>query len=154
MMATATTRVDIAITMRPSPADVWTPFALVWKILAILLCVATAFLLFTPDVNEALPRLTKFAKVLKPLFQHSFLTHTGVFALVAALAWMGWGKEAPKNVGICLIILAVGLEVGQIWVPNRSAGVSDLSANLLGVGIGVALIFATRQSWARLFGRM
>jgi len=63
----------------------------------------------------------------------------------------------PRGMGLILIALTVSLvgivsEVGQVWVPERSAQLKDVALNVLGGLSGCATWGIISMVWRRLFG--
>lgn len=54
----------------------------------------------------------------------------------------------PRLVASALVLVAVGLEFGQLFVPHRDAGIPDAVAKATGaiVGVGVGTFIRTRTS--------
>ena len=73
-----------------------------------------------------------------------FLMHTGV-AGALLLAW-----PPRRGVALAILMLAVGLEFGQIAVTGRIFDVADMAANLLGAGTGAAIAAALRHYLRRI----
>ena len=61
---------------------------------------------------------------------HLVMQGTLGFALVR-----GW-PGSPGRIACALVILVVGLELGQLWVPGREFSTADLLSNALGAGLG------------------
>lgn len=60
--------------------------------------------------------------------------HISAFAVVTITALLMW-ERSLKLFG-ALALLAIGLEVVQIFLPNRDAYVSDAAASLTGIFLG------------------
>lgn len=57
---------------------------------------------------------------------------------IAGALWMAWPTRKPWVIA-ATVLLAVGLEVGQLWVPGRVFSFGDLRANLAGAALGMVL---------------
>lgn len=60
--------------------------------------------------------------------------HMAAFAILTITALLIW-KRSLKLLG-ALVLAAIGLEVAQIFLPNRDAYVSDAAASMTGLFIG------------------
>jgi len=125
----------------------------VWRGLAVLVFGALVLLLFTPDIGQVLTKGPEVFGLIAFGLQNEFLAHLGLFAGLTVVVWLGWGHSPLIRVVVSLIGLAVMFELGQIWVPNRSAHISDLLANLLGLSCGIAVIAALKSLGTLLSSR-
>lgn len=78
------------------------------------------------------------------------VAHVAIFAILVLL-WMRALTQAwlspPRAVLLCVavgVVLAVGTEWAQYWVPGRWPGMGDIARNLLGLALGLAL-----STWRR-----
>lgn len=67
------------------------------------------------------------------------LYHGSGFAVLAVLAGAGWGLRA--RVISIIVLLAIGLELLQIFSHGRGIFLSDMVANLFGAGLGLLLVW-------------
>lgn len=68
------------------------------------------------------------------------LQHTLAYAVLAIAGIVGFpDRRGLLGVGIGLIALGAGLEFAQALTPNRMASVNDGLANVIGVGLGLAV---------------
>jgi VanZ family protein len=59
-----------------------------------------------------------------------------VLAFLPFLAFRGWAALCAAS---SMIVLGAALELGQSFVPGRSASLADIAANTAGVLMGIAL---------------
>jgi VanZ family protein len=74
------------------------------------------------------------------------------FAAYAALAFLPAAYERPKLLmvaGLCLVILGILLEFGQMRSAGRSFEISDMIADAAGVVAGAACGLAVYWNWRR-----
>lgn len=65
--------------------------------------------------------------------------HLGLFALLGSLAArLWWGLGFFKSATLWLVMLAVGTECLQHFIPGRGASVADLLADVAGLALGAA----------------
>lgn len=60
-------------------------------------------------------------------------------ALAGGVAFPGRSVWVVVGLGLGLVALGIGLEVGQAFVPGRYASMGDAAANTLGVVIGLTV---------------
>jgi hypothetical protein len=70
------------------------------------------------------------------------VAHAGIHLGVAATAALAW---APPLAAALAASAALGLEAGQLAVPNRRFDWLDLGANLLGAAAGLGLVRLGRR---------
>jgi VanZ family protein len=70
------------------------------------------------------------------------LERFGAYFVLGAL--FAYAYARPRLVAVSLAIVAVGLELGQLFVPGRDAGVPDAIAKALGAIAGVAVVAAAQ----------
>jgi VanZ family protein len=70
------------------------------------------------------------------------LAHVSVYATIAILVWVGAGGGPHRAGAVALFVLSIGLldEMHQAGIPGRSADLSDLVADALGIGIAFYLL--------------
>ena len=76
------------------------------------------------------------------------LAHVSVYGTIAILVWIGSGGRAfevgraHRAGAVALFVLAIGLldELHQIGIPGRSADVSDLVADAIGICVAFYLL--------------
>ena len=81
------------------------------------------------------------------------IAHLIAFGSVGFAALLGstqWSKGVPLVVSF---VLAMILEWLQSYVPGREYSVYDWTANLVGLGLGIAVAFGARAMAARLVAR-
>ena len=78
------------------------------------------------------------------------LTHVALFGLVGFAMAVLWPRARWWQIALPLLILAVGSELLQSWVPGREPKISDVIDDLVGAAIGCALALPIRW-WARRF---
>lgn len=68
------------------------------------------------------------------------LAHVTAYGTIALLVWCGSGGRAPG--ATAALVLAIGLldELHQAGIPGRSADVSDLVADAIGIGLAFYLL--------------
>lgn len=114
---------------RPRAVVVAVVVALGWSV---LLCV---LLLMPGGPSEAPGLLAKLPRGIDKV------VHLALFAIEAALldrafVMLGWARSL-RTATIVAVLLAIGTEWGQSWVPRRGTDVFDLVANLGGVALAV-----------------
>lgn len=68
------------------------------------------------------------------------VVHGLIFASLAASAAWGWLQRAVRwRLLVGLVVLALGTEGLQYFIPQRAPGWADLAANLAGIALGYAL---------------
>jgi len=70
----------------------------------------------------------------KPIPISSFLAHLVMFLFFAVVSFAGWA-DAASRLAVIMVLLAVGLEVVQVFLPDRTFSMLDLAGNLIGVGL-------------------
>lgn len=71
--------------------------------------------------------------------------HLGAFAVLAFCAERGFGRQAWRRWAPALLGFGIFIELVQSQVPGRSAEVSDVLADAVGIGLGVLLAAAWRR---------
>ncbi|TGD96290.1 hypothetical protein [Methylobacterium nonmethylotrophicum] len=66
------------------------------------------------------------------------LEHLVAYAGTAGLLALGCPRVPAWRIGLGLAILAGILEIGQVWVPGRTAQVIDVAASAGGAFLGLA----------------
>ena len=74
------------------------------------------------------------------------LEHVAAYWVAGALAARSVPDPYRRWVGLGLILLAGILEIGQIWIPGRTAQVVDFAAGSAGALVGIAFDQAIRGS--------
>jgi hypothetical protein len=77
------------------------------------------------------------------------LEHAVAYALTALVAGIAWRGVLGWRGPVAFTILAGLLEVAQIFVPGRSAGVDNWAASTCGAVIGIAVASALRARFGR-----
>jgi len=79
------------------------------------------------------------------------LAHVSVYGTIAILLWIGAGNGPHRPGAVALFVLAIGLldELHQAGIPGRSADVSDLVADAVGIGIAFYLLRSRKASAAQ-----
>lgn len=103
------------------------------KVLALVLAVATVFLSL---LNGPLLYIRFF-------FEHDFFTHVVAFSALGFVVLGAW--SAGWRTVALLFLFGVGIEVAQLLTPTRQFGLLDMTANLVGIGIGLLLIRVVRM---------
>lgn len=84
--------------------------------------------------------------------------HVVAYAGTALLLGLGFFRVPARHLGLALVVLGGVLEIGQIWVPGRTAQAIDFAASVGGAlsGLAVARALAGRRDaagqGARRFG--
>lgn len=74
------------------------------------------------------------------------LEHVAAYVLASAAAALGYGpRRGYAQIGAAYCVYAGLLELGQIVVPGRHAGIDDFAASSIGSLLGVSLIWL----WAK-----
>lgn len=119
---------------RASPGPVGVAGAVVVAVgWTVLVCVALLMPGGSPEAAGLLKTLPRGADK---------VAHLILFAIEAALldrafAALGWARSL-RTAAIVSVLLAVGTELGQSWVPRRGTDVFDLLANLGGVALAAS----------------
>ena len=122
-----------------------------WGIIVLVLWIAVLLSLLFAPINE---------KIVHPFlgFKHwDKVAHFGLFFITGFIAFIGarflrrfWARMC-FGITFCLF-LAVGSELAQSLVPSRDTSLYDLLADMLGLGIALALCaFFHRTRAFRLF---
>jgi hypothetical protein len=74
----------------------------------------------------------------RPGFGHPQLERFAAYFCLGGLLVAGYPKRWPST-AVFVSVLAIGLELGQLFVPGRDAGVRDAVAKVLG-GLAGALL--------------
>jgi hypothetical protein len=77
------------------------------------------------------------------------LEHATAYALAAVVAGLAWRASLGWRGPLAFSILAGLLEVAQIFVPGRSAGIDNWAASTCGAVIGIAVAATLRARLAR-----
>ncbi len=83
-----------------------------------------------------------------PMSLGDVVLHTGLMALVAGLGVLGFVNQAGA-IALALILIGVGTEFGQLYVPGREFHWSDMAANLAGIALG----YGAGRVAVRILGR-
>jgi VanZ family protein len=71
--------------------------------------------------------------------------HFIAYGGLAGLAVLLFGDDRRRFAALAVVLIAaLGYEIGQLWVPNRSFGWDDLAANAFGFTLGT-----TVGNWVR-----
>ncbi len=75
------------------------------------------------------------------------INHAVAFAVLGAVAMVGYGRAAWVRVVLWLLGFGIAIEIAQTQVPGRSAEAADLLADGVGIaiGLGIARILTARQ---------
>ncbi len=79
------------------------------------------------------------------------LERFGAYFVLGAL--FVWAYGHPRLIASLLVVVAVGLELSQLIVPGRDAGVPDAIAKSLGAIAGAVLVAAGRSALVRRAAR-
>ena len=79
---------------------------------------------------------------IRPIF--SALSHVVMHFFLASFFLIGWSEQSRPTV-IGLAIVAIGTELLQVIVPNRTVELLDLVGNLAGLGLGYAFFASLRR---------
>jgi VanZ family protein len=85
---------------------------------------------------------------LRPQLGHPQLERFAAYLALGVIFSLAYPRR-PTWVAVGLVLGAVGLEVGQHFVPHRDPGVPDAIAKALGAVVGVLLIRVLRLPEAR-----
>jgi hypothetical protein len=73
---------------------------------------------------------------LRPQFGHPEVERFSAYVVVAA-AWVVAYPRHWRWVALGLVAAAIGLEVGQLFIPGRDGGLADAGAKVAGVFAGL-----------------
>ena len=93
--------------------------------------------------------------VAAPLYRGLLASHLGPFAILAVIGVVASRKGQVWRVMVGMAVIAVGIEVAQLWVPGRACELVDLRDDGLGMAIGwtvVQLCELARRRWVHRFG--
>ena len=99
-----------------------------------------------PSTSPAPPREELIVGLMKDGVEQAHgIGHFTLFSLLAwltALSWIGIPPTLKRAATVCsgLIVFAAATEILQFIPPDRSAGLSDLSIDLIGMAIAVGVI--------------
>ncbi len=82
------------------------------------------------------------------------LLHFGAYTVLAFIPTLGFSLPVGLSLAALMVVLGVGLEFAQRFVPGRSFEVADMVANACGVLVGVALALAVRKVRAARRGQL
>jgi VanZ family protein len=72
------------------------------------------------------------------------VAHFGMYGILGVLAAFGWVRNGRAPAAFLVILLAIGVgvadELHQRTIPERSAEIADLIADIAGVCIGFAAV--------------
>ncbi|WP_240098611.1 VanZ family protein [Thermomonas flagellata] len=77
------------------------------------------------------------------------LFHLLLFALLGAVAALALPAWRARRIALALLLIGIGTEVAQIWIPGRDPRVSDVLIDLLAGLAGWAVPAALRALWVR-----
>ena len=76
------------------------------------------------------------------------LYHCAAYGWLAVLPMMGFTlRRFALPAALSMIILGILLEIGQYYIPGRTFSLLDITANSLGVGLGIYLGNDLRNRW-------
>ena len=79
------------------------------------------------------------------------LIHFGVYGLLALLPTLAFrGRNARWTAYAVAFLLAVGIEIAQGYIPNRTASIHDVISSAFGMGAGVPAALVLLRRWERL----
>jgi VanZ family protein len=118
-----------------------------WRCLAILSLILLVSMLLMPgnvlaNVLDSLKGLLRLESGMPEpgILPADKLVHIVLFALSTCLSCRAWsGKTARWTIVAGMSALAVITELGQIIIPGRSGELGDVTADLIGVLVGVLL---------------
>ncbi len=105
-----------------------------WRVLFTLSLILIIWLAFT---SEPYPM---------PSAPSDKLNHLIAFAELALLARLGWPSVRAAVLVLALLVFGLGLELGQALTPWRQFSLLDLSADALGLAVGLALAHLLQRS--------
>jgi len=83
-----------------------------------------------------------------PYSSGDLVLHVGLMALVAGLGVLGFVNQG-RVIAMGLVVIGIGTEFGQLYVPGREFHWSDMAANLAGIALG----YGAGRVAVRLLGR-
>lgn len=107
------------------------PAVKLWRLAALVLAVAILYLALSPAPPEAID--TGWDK----------LNHGLAFASLTVAGYFGWAGNRPRLIWLWSALLAFGggIEIGQLFVPSRSAEWNDWLADAVGIAIGTLIAY-------------
>ena len=84
-----------------------------------------------------------------PMSLGDVVLHTGLMALVAGLGVLAFVNQAGA-IALALVLIGIGTEFGQLYVPGREFHWSDMAANMAGIALG----YGAGHITARILGRL
>lgn len=78
---------------------------------------------------------------------HDFLKNVVGFAVLAGAAHLASPRTVARNAG-ALALLVVGIELAQLWLPQRCSDPQDVAAGWLGVALATVAWIALAR-WRR-----
>ena len=84
--------------------------------------------------------------------QPDLVLHLVIWAVVSVLAVLAvWSWRATPLVAVVVAVGSLVIELGQdVWSDTRAVERSDMAANLLGTGIGVAVAVVVMGLWSAI----
>jgi len=79
------------------------------------------------------------------------LIHFGVYGLLALLPTLAFRRQSARWTAYAVsFLLAVGIEIAQGYIPNRTASIHDVISSAFGMGAGVLAALVLLRRWERL----
>jgi VanZ family protein len=75
------------------------------------------------------------------------MSHLLSFGGLGFLARFSWPRARPRNVATAIVVVAVLVEIVQIWVPGREAAVSHAVLEALGGLAGFGIAWVLTYAW-------
>jgi VanZ family protein len=81
------------------------------------------------------------------IFDNDYAEHFVAYFIAGSLFAMGYLRSMQLLAsGFFLTFCAASLEFVQLWIPGRTASVSDFAAGTIGVWIGFLVVVAVRRA--------
>ncbi len=82
------------------------------------------------------------------------IAHAGIFGLIAMMLWFVFDHRYPLLVIVLVAMTAAADEIHQLFLPGRSADVSDWIADVSGACLPILVLMASRKKFSKSIGAL
>ena len=87
------------------------------------------------------------------LLRNDYAEHFVAYCITGSLFAIGYQRPMQLlSIGVLLAICAGSLEFIQLWIPRRTASVSDFEVSTIGAWIGLMAVVVVRRAREHMFG--